>query len=209
MVDTNLMSALTIDSVEFVPQFRQEFSRQAGGTPRVADIGPEIWTAKIGCSNMSNVAARAAAAIINQMRGSLGTFYVWDPRAQYPQSDLTGSILGSNTVTIYALGSDNKSLSLAGLPIGYVITAGDKLSFDHGTPNHRCLHEFVAGATADGSGNIALTEVVPHIREGASTGLTVTLKRPTAEMMIMPATYNFPSTGPVSSSITFTAIQVP
>lgn len=209
MVDTAFMSALTIDSVEFTLQQRQEFSRQAGGTPRVADVGPEFWQAKVGASKLSNAAARAADAIYNQMRGSLGTFYMWDPRAQYPQSDLTGAILGSATVTIYELGGDNKSLRLTGLPVGYVITAGDKLSFDHGTPNHRCLHEFVAGATADGSGHIALTEVVPHIREGASTGLVVTLKRPTAEMMIMPGTYSFPSTGPVSSSISFTAIQVP
>lgn len=209
MVDTTLIAALTIDSVEFTLQQRQEFSRQAGGTPRVADVGPEFWQVKVGASKMSNARARAATAIYNQMRGSLGTFYFWDPRAQYPQSDLTGSILGSNTVTIYELNSDNKRLRLTGLPIGYVITAGDKLSFDHGTPNHRCLHEFVAGATADGSGIIALTEVVPHIREGATTGLTVTLKRPTAEMMIVPGTYNFPSTGPVTSSISFTAIQIP
>ena len=209
MVDTSFISALTIDSVEFTLQQRQEFSRQAGGTPRVADIGPEFWQAKVGASKMSNAKARAANAIYSQMGGSLGTFYMWDPRAQYPQHDLTGSILGSNTVTIYALGGDNKSLQLAGLPVRYVITAGDKLSFDHGTPNHRCLHEFVAGATADGSGIIASTEVAPHIRVGATTGLTVTLKRPTAEMMIVPTTYTFPSTGAVTSSISFTAIQVP
>lgn len=209
MPTTDLMELLKIDSVTFMPQFRQEFSRQAGGTPRVADLGPEIWTAKLSASRMRNNAAKQAAALFNQMRGSLGTFYVWDIRAPYPQSDRGGVILGSNTVTIYALDTDTKLISLAGLPVGYRITRGDKLSWDQGSPAHRCLHEFSADVVADGAGRIALTEICPHIRAGASTGLTVSLKRPAAEMMIAAGSYDFPSTGPNSSSISFTAIQVP
>jgi hypothetical protein len=211
MPTTDLMTALLISDVTFMPQWRQEFSRQAGGTPRVADLGPEIWTAKIGVSIMDNDTAESAAALINQMRGSLDTFYVWNPRRQYPRLDPAGTILGSNTVTIYALGGDNKSLRLTGLPVGYQISRGDFLSWDQGSsPNvKRCLHQFMADATADGSGIIASTEVAPHIRAGASTGLTVSLKRPAAEMMIMPGSYSFPSTGPLTSSISFTAIQVP
>src|SRR3990167_11166588 len=106
MPSTDLMSALVISSVTFMPQWRQEFSRQAGGTPRVADIGPEIWTAKIGVDVMENDDAESTAALINQMRGSLGTFYVWNPRRQYPRMDPDGSIIGSSTVTIYALDAD-------------------------------------------------------------------------------------------------------
>jgi hypothetical protein len=203
------MSALVVDSVTFMPQWRQEFSRQAGGNPRVADIGPEVWMAKIGCGVLNNDAAESAAALIDQMRGSLDTFYVWNPRRQYPRLDPAGTILGASTVTIYALGGDNKSIRLTGLPVGYQIKRGDFLSWDQGSPAHRCLHRFVADGTADGSGILPSTEVAPHIRAGASTTLAVSLKRPAAEMMIMPGSYDFPSTGPVTSSIQFTAIQVP
>ena len=207
---TDLMTALTIDSVTFMPQWRQEFSRQAGGTPRVSDIGPSVWMAKIGASKLSNVAARGAAALINKMNGSEGTFYVWDPRAQYPQADPSGTILGASTVTIYALDDDTTKIRLAGLPVGYVITRGDKFSWDQGSsPIHRCLHEFSDSVTADSNGRTALTSVFPAIRAGATTGLTVSLSRPAAEMMIVPGSYDFPSTGAVMSSISFTAIQVP
>lgn len=211
MPTTDLMSALPISSVTFMPQWRQEFSRQAGGKPRVADIGPEVWTAKISAELMLNDDAEAAAALIDKMRGSLDTFYVWNPRRQYPRRDPDGSILGSNTVTIYGLDTDTRLIRLAGLPVGYQISVGDFLSWDQGTdPNiHRCLHRFVAAAIADSNGRIALTEVAPHIRVGASIGLTVSLKRPAAEMMIMPGTYDFPSNGPLTSAISFTAVQVP
>ncbi|HEY4724322.1 MAG TPA: hypothetical protein VII92_20875 [Anaerolineae bacterium] len=204
------MSALVISSVTFMPQWRQEFSRQAGGTPRVADIGPEIWTAKIGVDVMENDDAESTAALINQMRGSLGTFYVWNPRRQYPRMDPDGSIIGSSTVTIYALDADTRYLRLAGLPVGYVLRRGDFLSWDQGSsPVHRRLHQFMADATADSNGRIALTEVAPHIAAGASTGLAVSLKRPAAEMLIVPGSYDFPSTGSTTSSISFTAVQIP
>jgi len=209
MPTTDLMSALVISSVTFMPQWRQEFSRQAGGSPRVADIGPEIWTAKINSAILDNDVAESTAALIDQMRCSLDTFYVWNPRRQYPRMDPDGSILGSSTVTIYALDTDTRLIRLAGLPIGYVISRGDFLCWDQGSPSHRCLHRFVASATADSNGRIALTEVAPHIRAGASTGLTVSLKRPAAEMMIMPGSYDFPSSGATVSSISFTAIQIP
>ncbi len=211
MPTTDLMTALPISAVTFMPQWRQEFSRQAGGTPRVADIGPEVWSAKITASVMGNDDAVDAAAIVNQMRGSLGTFYVWDVRRQYPRMDADGSILGSNVVTIYALGSDNKSLQLTGLPAGYQISRGDKLCWDQVVSSRisRCFHEFSADATADGSGVLPLTEVSPHIRTGASTGLVVSLKRPAAEMMIVPGSYDFPSNGPTISSLSFSAVQVP
>lgn len=211
MPTLDLMNKLLIDSVTFMPLWRQEFSRQAGGNPRVADLGPEVWMAKIGCSQMSNDRAKQASALINKMRGSLGTFYAWDPRAQYPQADLDGTILGASTVTIYELGDDNKSLRLAGLPVGYTLTAGDKLCWDQGTdPDvHRCLHEFSDTVVADSNGRTAMVEVSPHIRPGASTGLTVTLIRPSAEMMITPGSYDFPSNGALFSGISFSAVQVP
>jgi hypothetical protein len=211
MPNTDLMESLFIDSVSFMPLWRQEFSRQAGGRPRVADLGAEVWTAKLGTAPMRDIGeALKAEAYVNQLRGSLGTFYVWNPKAQYPQADPKGAVLGSSAVTIYALGGDNKSLRLAGLPVGYQITIGDFLAFDHGaTPVHRCLHQFCASAVADSSGRIALTEVAPHIREGATTGLAVSLKKPAAEMMIVPGSYQTQGTRRGFSVITLTAVQVP
>jgi hypothetical protein len=210
MPTTDLMESLRIDNSSFMPLWRQELSRQAGGTPRVADLGPELWIAKLTSSLMLDAEAEQSEALVEQMRGSLDTFYVWNPKKPYPRADLTGAILGASTVTIFALDGDNKRLRLAGLPVGYVITRGDMMAFDHGTtPVHRCLHRFVAPAVADGSGRIALTEVAPHIRPGATTGLAVSLKKPAAEMMIVPGSYNTQSVRRGISAITLTAVQVP
>ena len=193
-----------------MPQWRQEFIRQAGGTPRVADLGPEVWTAKLGSSLMTDEEAAAAEAYVERGRGSLGTHYIWNPKAPCPRRDPAGTILGANVVTIFALGDDNKSLRLAGLPVGYQITIGDYLAYDTGAaPVHRCLHRFVSSVTADGAGRTALTEVVPHIRAGAATGIVVALKQPAAEMMILPGTYQTQSVRRGFSAIALTAVQVP
>jgi hypothetical protein len=208
MPTTDLMNALKISAVTFIPQWRQELSRQASGSPRIADLGPEIWTAKVTCELMKNTSAKRAGALIHKLGGSRDTFYLYDPRAPYPQFDPGGVLVGTNTVTINAIGDDNKSIGLAGLPPNYKIGMGDKASWDQGSPATRCLIEFMEDATADGSGILALTEIAPALRVGVMTGMTVTLKRPAAEMMIQPGTFDFPSVGPNASSITFTAVQV-
>jgi hypothetical protein len=207
MPTTDLMTALPVETASFTPLWRQELSRQAGGTPRIADLGPELWqakfTAKVGIERL-----RQVEALINAMRGSISTFYAWNPMAQFPQADPAGAILGVSTVTIFELSVDTKSLRLAGLPVGYAITSGDFLAFDTTGPR-RCLHQFVASAVADGAGRIPLTEVVPNIRAGATVGLTVSLIRPAAEMFILPGSYDSQSSGAPYSQISFSALQVP
>lgn len=211
MPTTDLMTMLPVSKVKFIPRWRQEFSAQASGNPRVADLGPELWGAELTATDLSAAEQLQAEALIEQMRCSAGTFYCWNTRAQYPQADRNGAILGSNTVTIYALGGDNKSLRLAGLPVGYKITIGDMLAFDTGEdPDvRRCLHRFVAGGVADGAGRTPSIEVAPHIRAGAATSLVVTLKRPAAEMFILPGSYDSGSTSPTLGEISFKALQVP
>lgn len=210
MPTTDIMNLLKIDSVNFSLVWRQEFSRQAGGTPRVKDLGAPYWMAKLGCSNLQNTDFLQSGALINRLHGSIDTFYVWEPRAQFPQSDLTGSILGSSNVTIHTIGTGNDTIRITGLPVGYVITKGDKFCFDHGSnPVHRCFHEFSANAVAAAGGLIPLTAIVPNIRVGATVGLVVTLIKPSAEMFIAPGSFDAPSTGAMFSSISLTAIQVP
>lgn len=208
MPTLDLMQAIKLATCTFLPQWRQELARQAGGSPRVADLGPPVWLAKIQSVLMTQAQATDVAAIVNQLGGSLGTFYVWDPRRPYPKLDPTGSILGASVVTIATLGVDNKSIALAGLPAGYKISRGDKIAWDFGSPAHRAFHEFCAAATADGAGALPLTEITPHLRTGATVGTQVILKKAAAEMMIQPGSYDFPS-GRRTSSISFTAIEVP
>lgn len=207
MATTDLMTALPIASVTFMQQWRQEFARQAGGLPRVADIGPAIWMAKIQTGEMYNDDAESAAALINQMGGSLGTFLAWNPRRPYPKADPTGALIAGHSPTLNDVSGN--VITLHDLPAGYQISRGDKISWDWGSsPTHRAFHEFCADATADGSG-VLTCEVSPYVRTGWAVNAAVTLAQPTVEMMISPGTFDFPSSGALHSTLSFTAIQVP
>jgi hypothetical protein len=211
MATTDLIDYLPISDAVFKLQWQQEISPTGGGTPRGADLGEELWLADIACSVLTSEEARTAEAMIDDLRGVIGSFYVWNPRAPYPLADPNGTALGTNAVTIYALGSDSKSLRLAGLPVGYQIKIGDFFSFDTGSsPNvRRCLHRFTAAGIADGAGRTPMLGVVPHLRAGVATALAVALKKPSAEMFILPGSFDPRSLKGPLGSLSFQAMQVP
>jgi hypothetical protein len=211
MPTTDFWSALPIASAQpFSLRFRQELSGQASGTPRVADLGPEVWTTSIRTSG--RIRRQRLMQILAQLEalgGGRDTFYAWEPLAEYPQSDPDGSVLGASAVVIDTLDDDARFLKLGGLPSGYVLTAGDFLAFDWGTPAHRALHRIVAGGTADGSGVTPLLRVVPEIRAGAEEETSVSLIRAAAEMMILPGSARPDMAGPMRGSLSFDVAQVP
>jgi len=183
---------------------------QAGGSPRAADLGEPLWTAQVQSIQMLNSLATDIEAQINNLGGAIGTLYIWDSLNPYPKSDPGGIILGSSTVQIKSLGSDNKSIALKGLPAGYTINRGAKLAWDQGSsPVHRVLHELAEDITADGTGETAEFDLTTYLRAGASVDLVVTLKRAAAEMMIVPGTLSIAPAGTNTSTISFTAIQIP
>jgi len=211
MPNTDLMNMLPITQAAFLLQRQQEVSPTGGGTPRAADLGEELWAATITCDVTTDYESGAIEATIDALDGAIGTFYLSNPRRPYPFADPNGTILGASVVTIDALGGDNKSLRLAGLPIGYQITIGDFFCFDTGVaPNlRRCFHRFAASGAADGAGRTPLLAVRPHLRAGVATGLVVTLKKPAAEMFILPGTFDPRSLKGPLGSVAFQALQVP
>lgn len=208
---SDLIVILPVSQALFQLQRQQEVSPTGGGTPRAADLGEELWTATIACDVLTDQEARVAEATIEALDGSIGTFYLSNPRMPYPFADPNGAILAASAVTIFALGGDNKSLRLTGLPVGYQITAGDFFCFDTGSvPNvRRCFHRFATSGAADGAGRTPMLTVRPHLRAGVATGLAVTLKKPAAEMFILPGTFDPRSLKGPLGSLTFQALQVP
>lgn len=147
--------------------------------------------------------------LIESLEGSIGTFYTYFPPKLYPKYDPTGSILGSNTVTIDDIGGDNKSLLLTGLPVGYQLNIGDFLSFDFGTPAKRAFHRILETATADGSGTTGQFEITPNVYSGTIADIEVTLKIPEMKCRMMPNSYNEGQIqGQHVEGISFQAVQV-
>lgn len=181
-VDTLLCERVTCDLPELVEQ-----SRTAGGEQLMADMGERLWTGRIDLGKMVRSEIGRPEVLIQVVKQGM-TFQCYDRRRMYPLLDPTGSILGASSVTILALGGDPREMSLAGLPVGYTLSAGDYLSFAYSSLSvtRQALHKVVdATVVANGSGQTALFEVVPPIRPGAAAAAAVTLKKPFAKAVMV------------------------
>lgn len=188
----------------------QQVSGLGGGQILVADLAPKHWEFEITLINMEGKDVRKVQALIEALDEGMNSFFLYDPRAAYPITDAGGLVLGASEVKIASLdGSDSRFLSLKGLPAGYVLSIGDMLSFDFGTPSKRALHRIVAGGTADGTGVTPALEVRPHILPGAAVDAVVNLKKPSARVKIVPGTFD-PGTARqmLTSGMGFKARQV-
>lgn len=189
---------------------QQEYSGLGSGETLIADLGPRLWKADVAFSTMSDDDAAALQADIETLDGGINEFYLYDPRKKFPRADPNGAILGSSNVQIAALGGNNKSLSVSGLPAGYVLSKGDLFHFDYGTsPVRRALHRIVEDVVANGVGLTPSFEVRPHFRTGVQTGLAVKLVKPAAKMKLVPGSFD-PGMGSVglgTSGIAFQAMQ--
>lgn len=186
MPTTDLMNLVSWAApLRFYPDFGHETSGQGSGQINRASLRPTQWRASLKSIPMTRAAQAGAEALIEDIRDSLETIYAWHPTKQYPVADPDGSVLGASSVTIHTLDDDNRRMRLQGLPVGYVLTRGDLLSFDFSS-THRALHRVVtATVTADGSGITPLFSVTPFIQPGAATSAAVTLVKPSMEAIIL------------------------
>lgn len=205
---------LKIQSVEWKLQRYDELSGLGTGAVLSAQLAPPRWTAKVNLAPMLNGEAFQVQALI-EVLDPMASFYLYAPQQPYPQSDPDGSILGASTPAVRTVGSDNKSFSLKGLPVGYVISVGDMIAFDYGSnPTRRALHRVMETQVATAGGNTVLFEVRPHLRPGIAIDLPVTLIKPAAKMLIVPGSFS-PGTSigtsglKIASGMAFEAVQRP
>jgi hypothetical protein len=182
---------MTCDLPEQVEQ-----SRTQGGEQLTADMGERLWTGRINLGNLLRTEVGRPEALIQVLKQGR-TFHMYDRRRPNPLLDPTGAILGASAVTILALGADPRELSLAGLPSGYTLSAGDYLSFAYTdlAVTRQALHKVVdLTVTASGAGQTPLFEVVPPIRPGAVAGAAVALRKPFCKAVMVTRTAS-PSQG--------------
>jgi hypothetical protein len=203
------IDTLPIESVQHRPGNQQELSGQGSGALLAADVAPALREYDVSTAPMENGAAAQAMALIEALGGSIQPFYLYDPRAMYPQADPDGSLLGSSTVTILALNANNKAMRLTGLPSGYKITAGDMLAWDYGSnPVRRAYHRAVETVTAAGTGATPEFEVRDFIRPGSITGAEVTLIKPAMKCKMVPGTLSDIGISILHTRISFSVRQV-
>ena len=181
------LGALRVEEVTFRLSHPQEHTRLGDGTVISASLGASLWTGTIRLAQANHARHAEMEALIALMDQPGATFLCHDPRHVGPASDPIGSILGSRTVTIHSVASTMRELRLAGLPSGYILSAGDMLAFQYGAnPVRYALHRVVVGGTATSGGLTPLIEVVPNLRPGAVAGLAVSLIRPACKARLLP-----------------------
>lgn len=184
---------LLIDSVVWDIQRNDEFSGLGTGQIWQAEMAPPLWLADVSLTNLTVAQGKQAAALIRRLQGSQEAFFLCDPSALYPQSDPTGSIIGSSTVQINTVPSTNANrISLKGLPAGYVLTTGDKLQIrSTGSPDDvYSFLEVSEDVTANGSGVTPAFDIFPARSGYTAVNDVVTLKKPACLMKLYPGSHN-------------------
>lgn len=157
-----------------------------GGQTIRADQSARLWQYRVELWWYYHDQADAVLAQLEALQNAGGSFMAHPRPRNGPIADPQGAILGAATPTIASFDANARELGLTGLPVGYVLQAGDYLSFTYGTPTKFALHRVLVGGTADGTGAIGAVEVNPYIRPGAVVGAAVTLLRPEFKALIVP-----------------------
>lgn len=203
----NFADLLRIASVSWFLRDSQELSGLGNGQILAADLAPRLWEGNVTTGRMTFDEAMDMQALIESLDGALNTFYLYNPLRKYPREDPDGSILGAATPVIASLDANNKAMTVSGLPANYVLSRGDMLAFDYGSPARRALHRVVETVTASGAGLSPLFEVRPHIRTGAAVADDIILAKPAAKVIMQPGSFSIENDTLNSCIIKFSVIQ--
>jgi hypothetical protein len=200
---TDIITSVGYTDQTFMLMSRQEISGQANGVLRGKDLGSALWTASYTTIELLNADAIAFEAALNSLDGLTNAFEAGDLRNRYPRNYPTGSFTDSGVLA--TVGSNNKSLSISGLPANFVISAGDYFHFTYSTS--RALHQAVETVTASGAGLSPVFEVRPFIRPGYTISNAVTFKLPNGQFILQPNSISTTLKSMVSSAVSFKAMQ--
>jgi len=188
--DTTFFDCLPYASTSFSLSEPVQTARLGDGSIIKGSLGAALWRGemRLHAAKHPNL-AETEARLAKLMRP--GQFFLaYDSRFNGPAADVGGVILGSSTPVIHTVAANNREMRVSGLPSGYVLTAGDYIGWQYGSPARYGLHRLVTGATASGAGLTPLFEVAPFIRPGVVVGSTaVVLVRPPIKAVLESSDY--------------------
>lgn len=207
-------------TTRFELMYRQEQSRHASGRTRVKDFGTPIWRASYQSRLMRPNEVDQWRARLAALENGLLTYRAWPMSRCWPIKDPNGTILtGGGGITpgflldfvnddgfvippsvpgeqtVGSIGSDNKSLSILGLPSMNYLSVGDYLEI-----NDQWLHQVTS---VDG----IVVGVAPHLSVGVLSGQTVNLHQPSVTMALVPGSVSTATGLNGRASISFEAME--
>lgn len=200
-----LNDVFEIASITVQPQRNDEVEGVGSGQILTAELATPLWSVDIETTLSLFDDGRYIRAILNDLNRPGQVFDVYDPVAQYPRSDPTGSILGSSTVRIDTVGSDG-TVTLKGLPVGYVLLPGDFIQIDF--LGRRGFFEVSQPATANGSGIAGPFRMFPTISTAAPVNTIITLIRPKIQCQFVPSSLSYGTADSASWKMSAFRMQV-
>lgn len=186
----NFMDRFGVRGYQYILDEALELSELGNGEILTSDYGPRLWRGKFELAKLTLNAAEAIKARIEALQFSGRTFHCYDPVIQTPASDPGGTTVSGYSSKILLINADNRRIKLKGLPSGYELQAGDRLSFVQASSGLTALHRVVDDSVvASSSFETGYFEVVPHILPGAAVDDIVTLLRPYCNAMIVPGSF--------------------
>lgn len=233
----DFMALIGLEEGTFTPSRNDQISGLVSGQPLHAELASPLWRFEGSTGPIPNDDAEAIAALLEVLEHPGRDFYIANPRKKWPRADPDGKIIGGAAYlhtsmawdddliwndampwggpaptyqpALHTLASNNRQISVDGLPPAYVISRGDMLHFEYGPEGQkrRALHRAVETVTASADGLTPLFEVFPHIRSGALAGDPVSVVQPTMRAKIVPGSYQPEGVGAMHQRFTFSAIQ--
>lgn len=117
--------ALPAASVTFDLGENVDLAATRGGEQLAAEAGERLWQGEVALGRLLRAETGRPEVLVDLIRQPGRSFMAYDRRRPAPLADPAGAVLGASTPTILALnGSDAREMRLAGLPSGYVLSAG-------------------------------------------------------------------------------------
>ncbi|RMD93361.1 MAG: hypothetical protein D6811_05145, partial [Alphaproteobacteria bacterium] len=161
-----------------------------GGTVQIVTRTTRQWEAELQFSVAAVEDARATEALLDIVGAPDTAVEVKPAPWSAPAYDPTGSLITGYSPTVSAIGTDGQSITLSGMPAGYVLAPGDFIGVsDADVTGDRMnrLYRCRSTATADGTGTIGPITVSPLIDTMVEVGQPVTIKNPVMIGMALPS----------------------
>lgn len=157
-----------------------EASGSGDGRNWSARLSTPLWGASYALYAQDAAKAREINAKVYALDGMDKTLLWSDPYYTGPASGMTA---GLGSVTVSGIRADRGAIGLAGLPQGFVLTAGDYFSIPYASGRFY-FGTFVEGGTAGTAGGLGQKEIRPYLPFGIASGATVYLVRPLFKAMV-------------------------
>ncbi len=143
-------------------------------------MAPPLWEISVALIVPGRASAAEISAKIRALDGMRRQF-LFEDKSYRPASGGTPG----GSITVNSINADRTAIALAGLPAGYRVTAGDRMSIAWGSGRY-FFAEFAETVTANGSGVTAQIAIMPYLPQSIATGAPVEMARPRLKAIVPP-----------------------